>query len=328
MAGYDQVLNIKNGYLDESKNFIRFLNIAARRYHVSIRFKIISSEQLYVEINGTPGTTIDAFFAEIIITKALFYYICSVDRNKLQVKNKVVIPIYKELLNNRFENPYSRKIRENLKGKGNTDTFVPGNYRNKFARQYEILFTKFELGLINESDFLEDCDKNLTHFMLHTIEHIPGNPSQEFGKLAIKAQQKGIVLSEETLDVFIKIHNARNNDLHRIMQILSKEELIKNSVEIHNYFGYYDEFLEAQQYKYNTINGKKVYRCKFGKELWVGPEGNAYDIDIMKGNSCPDCYVAKNQYHVPGCDWEQCPNCRQQALSCSCKFDEFEDTEN
>ena len=32
--------------------------------------------------------------------------------------------------------------------------------------------------------------------------------------------------------------------------------------------------------------------------------------------TCPDCGVARGRYHTPGCDIEQCPECRQQLISC------------
>jgi len=32
---------------------------------------------------------------------------------------------------------------------------------------------------------------------------------------------------------------------------------------------------------------------------------------------CPDCACKKGEYHHPGCDWEECPHCHNQLLSCS-----------
>jgi hypothetical protein len=34
--------------------------------------------------------------------------------------------------------------------------------------------------------------------------------------------------------------------------------------------------------------------------------------------SCPDCAVVAQQFHVPGCDSEECPNCQGQLISCGC----------
>ena len=37
---------------------------------------------------------------------------------------------------------------------------------------------------------------------------------------------------------------------------------------------------------------------------------------------CGDCGTPRNGYHHPGCDLEECPTCRRQALSCGCRYDE------
>lgn len=36
---------------------------------------------------------------------------------------------------------------------------------------------------------------------------------------------------------------------------------------------------------------------------------------------CHDCGVVEGGYHHPSCDWEVCPRCRGQALSCECLSD-------
>ena len=37
---------------------------------------------------------------------------------------------------------------------------------------------------------------------------------------------------------------------------------------------------------------------------------------------CHDCYAVRGQFHCSGCDTEQCPVCKEQALGCGCGLDE------
>ena len=39
---------------------------------------------------------------------------------------------------------------------------------------------------------------------------------------------------------------------------------------------------------------------------------------------CHDCGVQVGQFHVPGCDIEECPKCGGQSISCNCDNDEEE----
>lgn len=34
--------------------------------------------------------------------------------------------------------------------------------------------------------------------------------------------------------------------------------------------------------------------------------------------NCHDCNCPPGGYHHPGCDWEKCPRCGEQAISCDC----------
>jgi hypothetical protein len=33
---------------------------------------------------------------------------------------------------------------------------------------------------------------------------------------------------------------------------------------------------------------------------------------------CEDCFVARGQLHIPGCDMEPCPKCGGQVITCGC----------
>ena len=37
---------------------------------------------------------------------------------------------------------------------------------------------------------------------------------------------------------------------------------------------------------------------------------------------CTDCGVRPGRFHHLGCDWQECPVCFGQLLSCGCRFDE------
>jgi len=36
------------------------------------------------------------------------------------------------------------------------------------------------------------------------------------------------------------------------------------------------------------------------------------------GHRCHDCDALPGHYHHAGCDWEECPRCHGQLLSCEC----------
>jgi hypothetical protein len=49
------------------------------------------------------------------------------------------------------------------------------------------------------------------------------------------------------------------------------------------------------------------------------PYGNEKENDLWRTLSrCGDCGVKKGQFHVFGCDLEECPICGGQAWTCSC----------
>ena len=76
--------------------------------------------------------------------------------------------------------------------------------------------------------------------------------------------------------------------------------------------GWPEEIRAAQKQTTYVINGKVYWRIRYGDEArdWGADE-----------QPCGDCKVIKGEFHVIGCDIEQCPACGGQSLSCDCKYE-------
>jgi hypothetical protein len=68
---------------------------------------------------------------------------------------------------------------------------------------------------------------------------------------------------------------------------------------------------------------------KDGRKLDPIPYGGESEAYFSGKNppNCHDCNAEIGYYHHTGCDWEQCPNCGEQLLSCDC-WGETPETEN
>ena len=71
------------------------------------------------------------------------------------------------------------------------------------------------------------------------------------------------------------------------------------------------ELEEAQRSRAYRIAGEPIARLPFGREL----ESLARD-----GARCSDCGAASGEYHVPGCENEECPACGGRVISCDCAY--------
>ncbi len=40
---------------------------------------------------------------------------------------------------------------------------------------------------------------------------------------------------------------------------------------------------------------------------------------------CHDCSALPGHYHHAGCDWEECPRCHEQLISCDCILEEADE---
>ena len=72
----------------------------------------------------------------------------------------------------------------------------------------------------------------------------------------------------------------------------------------------------AQELKSFSIAGVVYERIPFGQEQNQPTE----EMD-----NCGACGVRNGLLHVPGCDIEQCPCCREQLTSCACECDEVDE---
>jgi hypothetical protein len=86
---------------------------------------------------------------------------------------------------------------------------------------------------------------------------------------------------------------------------MADERIIYNGVEV---VAWWPERIEAAQFvtEYDFDDGEYA-RVRYGDEERPWPPG-----------ACHDCAVLRGQYHVPGCDAEECPRCRGQAIGCDC----------
>lgn len=79
---------------------------------------------------------------------------------------------------------------------------------------------------------------------------------------------------------------------------------------------------EGQQLCY-LYNSKEAYeRIKYGNEadaLNKFAEGSTYlGPRFYTPKYCGDCLATHGEYHMTECDWEMCPKCGKQLLSCDC----------
>lgn len=330
MAGYDQIIKIKAGFKQSAKEFFSFLQAVGRKYQrpIKINYRYLKRGRFYVMVEGSPGG-IDALFQELILNKGLYYYLCSIRSSKKQeIANFVVIPIFQDLLENRFQNPYSRFVRRHLTGKPLNEKYVPGDFKDQFSHEFEVLFRKWDIGSIDNWNFIKDLDSLLTRFMLTQLEHRPGSRSPQFHILIDQTYRKGVGMFSELKGLFNEIHRLRTDGLHRLTTTVSHSDISELAFRIYNYFQYFDEFKESQATKTEKLHGKRYKRIKYGDEYFLesngdpfkDENGNVYDWSTIANSPCHDCGAIKGQFHCSGCDVEQCPRCKGQFLSCSCKL--------
>lgn len=332
MAVYDLTIVVKPEHHENAKKFFEFLKNVAKKYPVNIKYRTIRKGKFCITIDSSQSDKIDSLFQELILNKGLHYYYCSLDADKREpVTKNVLIPIYRTIIENRFDNPYSRFIIRHIRGSLSQTKYIPGNFYEPFSREYEIIFRKWTIDLLTDWDFIKDVDAFLNRFLLIVNGHKVGEKSNNFDILLKKADKIGIALTPEAFHCFSTIHKARTSGLHRLEELLKKDELTKLSSDIYWYFQYYDEFQASQQEKTELLKSKRYKRIRYGYEKCINENGEPYkdengdSIDWKKitlKRPCHDCGAIVGQLHVFGCDMEQCACCGGQRLGCECKLDE------
>src|ERR1035441_5079435 len=77
----------------EAKKFLNFLRTAARKHFVTISISISQTKELTLTVPAKQCWDLDLFLQELVLTRGLYYYLCSVS-NRRRVARSVVKPIF------------------------------------------------------------------------------------------------------------------------------------------------------------------------------------------------------------------------------------------
>jgi hypothetical protein len=99
-----------------------------------------------------------------------------------------------------------------------------------------------------------------------------------------------------------------------LMEFFRREFVVYNGVEVVR--SWPAKLVAAQEEHHIDLHGRMFLRVRYGSEGGWGTEG--WDSQ----RTCHDCAAVEGQYHVFGCDVEECPRCYRQLISCGCVSDE------
>lgn len=329
MPTYTQKIKVVVSRCIEARGFLDFLQAVGRGHVpvVRLNYRYLKRGYFDITIKGE-GLDVDALLRELLLNKGLFYYACSITGHKTEIIDQVIAPVFQDLLEERFQNPYSRSLRRHVRGKISPNQAIPGDFSEPFSHEYEVLLTRWSSRTFGDWDFIKDLDALLTRFMLTKINHPAGARSPVFSILVKKTYAKGVGMADELMDVFNNVHALRTRGLHRLQTKFSKEEMSEVSGRLYNYFQYFDEFDASQRERTEILHGIRFRRIRYGDEKWTDEDGEpyeenggvAFDRNEIVANPCHDCAAIRGQFHCEGCDAEQCARCKGQRLGCPCKL--------
>lgn len=118
----------------------------------------------------------------------------------------------------------------------------------------------------------------------------------------------------------VELHEVIDQDLWateaQLMEYFNNEMVVYNGVPIHR--SWPAEIVDAQNFPALVLDQVRFPRLPYGSS------GSDWDTEMTPDRRCHDCAVAPGQYHAFGCDWERCPRCLGQLLSCECWSDDLD----
>lgn len=73
--------------------------------------------------------------------------------------------------------------------------------------------------------------------------------------------------------------------------------------------GWPERIRESQARTHIALNGSRFERVPYGAEM-----------EAFGDRPCCGCAVTIGEYHVTGCDGEECPACHAQLATCACEI--------
>lgn len=305
----------------DTKDFFRFLRVAAQKHAVSITSAVSDSGTFKIVVPGKDCSNLDFFLQEIILNRGLYYYLCGV-LNRREVARLVVVPTFEGLRSSRFRVIYPVQIIRHLID--GTPHWAGGELLEQSAHEFELLFQKLNLKALTGYEFIRDTDDLLTQWMLTALRHPKGTQSPPFKNLVGLCAAQNILRTKEARKLFDKVHLLRTRGLHRLERELPDTDIARIAQDVYYTFQWIDDYSRAQQEKTILLSGKRYRRIRFGKEpLWVEAteEHAAIWQEVIK-RPCHDCGIIANELHLEGCDMERCPRCKGQNLGCLCRTNE------
>jgi len=291
----------------EAIKFFSFLRKVGSSHNVKVSYRKKTEVDFILVLSSDFESNIETFLLELMLKKGLFYYVCSLEKKSKKIIKYVLKPIFEILLEQTFEYIPNISLEEILSG-----IFVsfPSNTSYSYTKDFDLLFLKYNLKMIDDKEYVLSLDLLLSNFLLEENGHKIGEKSGNYYTYVDRAKKVSFNLDEKVIEAFKQIHEWRTYDLHRRKTQYTKLKLNEVSQVVKNYFGYYDDYYWSQQNETLTLKGK-IY-----KKIKLGEEKGQYPDRLI----CGDCAVRNGEYHVWACDWEQCPRCLNQLLGCGCEM--------